>query len=473
MRRFLLALALLLLAAPCASALALKSCRVPDVKEAVLCGVFDVPENRALAHGRMLPLKVVVLPARTKPAAEPLFFLDGGPGEAATQSAPGFATIDWLRKTHDVVFMDMRGTGEGDKLQCDELGGSPAEPQHYIEPVFSQGTAYAACAKRLSKSADLTQYTTANAMHDEDDLRAALGYGKIDLLGGSYGTRAGIVYLHDYGKNVREAMLSGVSPMDDSAPLYHGEAAQRAFDILAAQCASDAACHRTFPDPKGDLAAILSRLHAKPASVTITDPRTHKPVVLTETPATFGDGLRVMLYDEDNGRRVPLLLARARAGDFAPFVEASLEHGRGMKEDLALGLLLSVTCTEDVWRIHPDEVAKATAGVFIGDYRVRGQMAACSVWPQGERPSDYTVPFAANVPVLLISGNLDPVTPPHWGEEARKYFPDSLHIVVPGAHVSGSDCLIDIQRRFLESADLKHLDTSCIARIKLPPFALK
>jgi pimeloyl-ACP methyl ester carboxylesterase len=473
MRRLALAVfGLLLSASHPASAVALKSCHVPGVKEAVLCGVFQVPENRALANGRSLPLKVVVLPARTRPAQEPLFFLSGGPGEAATDAADGFATIDWLRKTHDVVFLDMRGTGEGTKLQCDDLGGSEADPQEYIEPLFHQGLAYAACAKKLSKSADLTQYTTTIAMRDMDDLRKALGYGKIDIIGASYGTRAAIVYLHLYGENVRAAILSGVSPTEDRSPLRHAAAAQRAFDILVAQCAADAACHKAFPDPKGDLAAILDRLRAKPVPVTLTDPRTHRPVTLTETPAAFGDGLRLMLYGEETGRRVPLILARARAGDFTPFAELALYHGQGMKEDIALGLLLSVSCTEDLSRIRPEEIAKETQGDFIGDYRVRGQMAACSVWPKGALPADYGAPFTSRVPVLLVSGNLDPVTPPFWGEIAKKNFPDSLHVVVPGAHVSDSDCLEAIDRRFLETADPKNLETSCLTNTKLPPFAL-
>src|SRR6185437_2589205 len=131
-------------------------------------------------------------------------------------------------------------------------------------------------------------------------------------------------------------------------------------------------------------------------------------------------------------RRVPLLLKRARAGDYRPFAEIAMEHGRGLKQDVAMGLLLSVSCSEDVNRIRPEEVAKATAGSFIGDYRVRGQMAACSVWPKAQLAPDYDTPYRSNVPVLLVSGNLDPVTPPRWGAEAAKYFPNSLHIVVPG-----------------------------------------
>lgn len=465
-----LAAAMLLLGCSSASALTLQSCHVPNVKDALRCGTFVVPENRALKDGRLLSLEVVVVPSQTTPAKEPLFFLSGGPGEAATEEARGFAQL-WIRKDRDIVLVNMRGTGKATRLDCD-LGGSDADPQEYMEPLFHDGAAYGRCAKALSAKADLTQYTTTIAMRDLDDLRKALGYGKIDIFGGSYGTRAAIVYLRHYSQNVRAAILSGVSALSERGPLYHAQSAQRALDILAVQCAADAACHRAYPDVKGDLAAILATLRAKPAKVTLKHPATGKPFTATLTASGFADGLRVMLYDEQTGRGVPLLLKRARAGDYTPFAQIALENGRGLKRALAMGLLLSVTCTEDVSRIRPEEVAKETAGSFIGDWRVRGQMAACSAWPKGELPADYAAPFTSDVPVLLISGNLDPVTPPHWGVDAQKSFPDSLHVVMPGAHVSDNDCVDSLLKTFLATASVKALDTSCVAKTKLPPFEM-
>jgi len=201
-------------------------------------------------------------------------------------------------------------------------------------------------------------------------------------------------------------------------------------------------------------------------------PKTGKPFDVLLTASGFSDGLRVMLYNEETDRRLPLLLYRARVGDYGPFAELAMEQGRGLKQDLAMGLLLSVECSEDTNRIRPDEVAKETAGSFIGDFRVRGQMAACSVWPKAQLRPDYATPYKTSVPVLLISGNLDPVTPPQWGAEAAKYFPNGRHIIVPGAHVSDNPCLDRIMKQFLQSADAKRLDTSCIAKIKPPPFEL-
>lgn len=472
MRRLPAILLLFLAAAPAnAAGLTLKPCHPGGIKDELKCGMFTVPENYAHREGRKLSLEVVVLPSRKQPAKEPIFFLSGGPGQDATDKSGDFAGF-LGRQERDMVLVALRGTGKASRLDC-AIGGDDDHPDRYMEPLFRDGKAYAACAKELSKKADLTQYTTTNSMRDLDGVRRALGYGRIDLLGGSYGTRAGIVYMHLYPHNVRAAIFSGLSPVGERGPLFHAQSAERAIEITFAQCAADAACHTAFPDPKADLDAILAALEKAPAPVTLKNPKTGKPFVAHLTASAFADSLRVMLYDETMGRRVPLLLAEARRGDYRPFAEIALDHGRGAKLDLAMGLLLSTTCTEDVSRIRPQEVAPMTRGSFIGDARVRGQMAACSAWPTAPLPADYTAPFTVDAPVFLMSGNLDPVTPPHFGEDARKSFPNSVHVIVPGAHVSDSPCIDEMMKSFLANPDPKHLDTSCVARSKLPPFALK
>jgi pimeloyl-ACP methyl ester carboxylesterase len=461
-----------------AQRLALTPCRIPALApdlqsvlpgEAARCGTFSVPENRE-RPGRMLPLKVIVIPARSAAPKEPVFFLAGGPGQAATELATGF-TGPLHREERDVVLMDVRGTGQGTGLDCPQ-GGSDDDVQSYLEPLFHDGAAYAACRDMLATRADLTQYTTPQAMEDLDELRQALGHERIVLEGGSYGTRAAITYIRMYGARVRAATLYSLVPLENRAPLFHAAAAQRAFDLVGDQCAAEAPCRAAFPDVRGDLAAILTRLRASPERVTVPHPVTNAPTEVSITASAFGDALRVFLYSGEASREVPLLLAQARAGDLAPFARAALQSSRGLASAVRMGLLLSFTCSEDVHRIRPDEIARETAGSFIGDSRVRGQIAACSVWPRGGVPANYYRPFRSDVPVLLVSGQLDPVTPPSWGEVARGTFPNSVHVVMPGGHTPGGPCIDRISRRLYESGTVRGLDTSCAAAERLAPFAL-
>lgn len=450
--------------------LELKPCRVPEVEEELRCATFNVPENRQTAKGRMLPLRVVVVPARAERPGEPIFFLSGGPGQAATESA-NWMVKSWERQNHDVVMVDVRGTGEGHRLDCD-LEGSDDDLQGYLEPIFFEGARFRACRQKLEEHADLTQYTTANAMQDIDEVRQALGYEKIHLEGGSFGTRAALAYLHMYGQHVRSALLTGLVPLSNRSPLFHAAAAQRAFEQLVTECEADAQCRAAYPRPREDLAAILQSLREKPARVKVSHPVTRAPTELLLSEPAFTDGLRVMLYSTEGGRKVPLLLQRARAGDFTPFAEAAIQGSRGLKTSLRFGLLLSMTCTEDVARIRPEEIDRETAGSFIGSFRVKGQMAACSEWPKAHIPEDYFQPFTSEVPVVLISGNLDPVTPPHWGEEVRRALPNSIHLVTPGGHTSMNDCLASIGGEFFKRGTVQGLDTSCVASVRNPPFVL-
>ncbi|HYD44721.1 MAG TPA: alpha/beta hydrolase, partial [Phenylobacterium sp.] len=276
-----------------------------------------------------------------------------------------------------------------------------------------------------------------------------------------------------YGQHVRVAYLSGAAPFTNRAPLYHAAAAQRAFDRVADQCRADAACRARFPTFREDLAAVLARLKAEPAAVAVTRPDTQAADTVRLTEAGFGDGLRVLLYSAESGRRLPLLLEKARAGDYRPFAQAALSSGYGLQSALRLGLLLSVSCGEDIARIDPAEIPRETAGSFAGDHRVRGQMAACAVWPTADLPADYAAPLTNDVPTLIVSGDLDPVTPPQWGEALLRHFSQGRHLVVPGAHVAENACVDAAGRKLFETGRVDTLDLSCANATPLPPFALE
>lgn len=453
--------------------LPLTACRPDGVQEDVLCGVLEVPEDRGKPAGRKLALSVVVIPAKSATPLEPVFILSGGPGQAATESTPGYVGA-WERDEHDVVMVDLRGTGRGaGGLDC-PLDAARSGPQGLISPIFSEGPDfYRACRERLEAAGvNLGLYTTPIAMADLDEARRALGYRRIFIEAGSYGTRAALVYARTYGANVRGMFLSGAAPFENRAPLYHAAAAQRALDRIADQCAADTACRARYPSIREDLAAVLARLKAQPATVTVNDPATGAPAQIQLTDAAFIDGLRVLLYSVETGRRIPALLQRARVGDYAPFAETALASGRNLRGGLRIGLLLSVSCPEDLARIDPAEIPAATADSFVGDYRVRGQLAACSVWARGALPADYAAPFVSSVPALIVSGDLDPVTPPKWGETLAGYFSEHLHLIGPGAHVADSDCVTALSRRFFQTGTTKGLDASCAAGQTLPPFPL-
>lgn len=448
---------------------ALQPCHIAAIDTTGRCGTYWVYEDRARGTGRKIPLKVIVLPARNTPAApDPMFLVSpGGPGSTNSELGVTVASGAAWRDNREVVLVDLRGTSGPNRLDC-RMPGSDDHPEGYLATLFPT-SAIRACRDSLSKVADLRLYNTMLAVDDVDEVRAALGYQKVNLWGASWGTRAVFIYLRRHPQSVRSAIIEGVAPVSFKNPLPHARSAQDAIDSLFQECDRQAPCHAAFPDVRHELAAALERLRQNPAEVTIAD-SAGTSFTAHLSWQQFAEALRVMTYNLATARRVPMLVHRAYLGDLAPFVRAGIASNRGLRRILRLGFLLSVTCTEDVSRIKPDEIGRETAGTYLGDSRVREQIAACADWPHGPLPPNYGDPVRSDVPVFLLSGNVDPVAPSSFAADAVRYLSHGIHILAPGAHVPTGPCIDSMERAFLDAASPTAVDTSCVGTMALPAF---
>ena len=453
----------------------LRPCRLPGIGEELLCGKLTVFENRETRAGRTIDLKVVVLPALDGNHTEaPLFHLEGGPGVAATGVAYFYAKEGTEYRRHrDVVLVDQRGTGESNPLTAAAKLRTPQDFLSEMYPVDYVKTLRAT----LEKRADLTQYTTSIAMDDLDDVRAWLGYERINLFGLSYGTRAVLVYMRQYPDRVRSAILVGVAPTYLKMPLHHARAAKRAMDLLLAECAADNACHDAFPNVEREWTELLERLRREPARVEYSPPDGSGKVTVEIRGDVFAEKIRNRMYSAESARKIPMMIHRAAQGDFGPFLKDVIPDDRSRPDFIADGMYLSVTCAEDVPFIDQNEAVKANAGNPFGNYRVDQQTRACGMWPQGKIPAGYHDPVSSDAPTLIISGQLDPVTPPERGEEVASHLPNSQHIVVEhGAHglegLINVDCLDKVILEFLAEGSAKELETTCLESVRAPAFVM-
>ncbi len=452
----------------------LKPCKVPGVKGEVdaLCAVHQVWENRAAKSGRRIGLKVVVLPAlAAHPKPDPIFFFGGGPGEAIA-SEGGFFADNPLRQDRDFVFVNQRGTADPDKLAC-ELGGHEDYLQSYLGEMFPVA-AVTECRDRLAKKYDLTLYTTDLAIDDFDEVRSWLGYAKINVWGGSYGTRAAQVYARRHPRSVRVVVLEGAVPMDETLPITHAAAGQRSLDLLTTWCEKDAACHGKFPDFRQEFLTVMDRLRHEPVTVEVRHPRTHKAVQVRVAWNVVADGVRWALYTPQVSARLPLMIHQAATGDYAPLAQASVNSRLGAIDGLTMGLFFSVTCAEDIPFIDPAQVPARTANTFLGDYRVKQQTAACAVWPRARIEPSHREPVHTDLPFLVINGERDPVTPPDFGPRVTRAMTHAVRILVPwGTHNSDDPCTDKIQQVFIEKGTGDGLDLSCVDKIQMTPFVLE
>lgn len=463
----------LLLLAGCASARPpapawLQPCRVPGVSFEARCGTLHVRENRSARAGRTLPLYVVVLPARgSHPAPDPVFYLEGGPGVPATEAAAGMVEdLAPVLAERDIVLIDQRGTGRSNPLDC-----PLATPAALFAPEDLR-----ACRAALERKADLTRYTTLDAVEDLDEVRRALGLGPVNLIGASYGTTLAQAYLRVHPEGARTAVLIAPGTPTDPYPLSVARDIESGLDRLFADCAADAGCHAAFPDLRADLAALMARLEAGSVRVEIPDPDGGHPVTFELTADLLRLTLPVRLYSVEAAARVPLSIHQAAAGDTASLARAALIVWRRFRSGRSLGQILTIECSESLPedRLTPDAVAAATDGTFHGDFRVRAHRRMCADWPRVPVPASHFEPVRAATPVLLLGGALDPILPPRHGEAVARHLPSARLVVVAGeSHFPVNDCTRRLLRDFLAAGSAAGLDTACAAEGRRPPFILR
>jgi pimeloyl-ACP methyl ester carboxylesterase len=444
----------------------LTPCKAAGGRSEGFCGTYEVFENRASRSGRKIKLNLMVLPTHAaKPQPDPVFLLAGGPGESAVQAFPGLE--QQLSPDRDAVLVDQRGAGASNRLACD-LDEGPAAAFSRLAPLDKLRQ----CRDQLEKTADLRQYVTSVAMDDLDEVRAALGYDRINVWGGSYGTTAGLDYLRRHGDHVRTLSLVAVVPPSFRVPLPFPHTVQKSLETIFARCDADSACHAAFPKFREEFEAVLARLDKAPAKFRFTcPPEIPDPVEITLSRDMFGDFLRRILYGLQGINLFPLAIHDAYNGDFQLFARLCYILSIRGQNDIPYGMYLSILCNESFPFISDAESAAVAKGTYIGDFRVRAQRAMCKDWPDAQVPRGFVEPVKSDRPVLLISGAFDPAGQPEYAAEAAKSLPHSLHLVSRDtSHGGGGACFTTIVRQFIEKGSAEGLDTSCVDQIPSPHF---
>ncbi|MEY4094885.1 MAG: hypothetical protein RLZZ53_2084 [Acidobacteriota bacterium] len=447
----------------------LAPCTGNDTPVDAYCGTLKVFENRDTKQGRQIDLNIVVLPAlRSDAQPDPLFFLAGGPGQGAAKLAKVVRTMfASMQRDRDIVLVDQRGTGKSHPLEClndddDGLKTLGITEQQTLDRLKECQSKY---------DADLTQYTTTIAMDDLDDVRAFLGYDKINIYGGSYGTRAGLVYMRQHGDRVRAAILDGVAPTNMALPRFFPRDSQRAFELLARDCAADAGCDAAYPNLLERTRALLERLKKDPPLVRVTHPRTAESAEVRIEPRLVANVIVTALYSPTVTALVPAIVAAAERNDFQSMLALAGINGSD-EPNMSIGMQLSVICAEDAPRNTAEDLKNGAASTLFGDYIMNIQQRGCEFWPRGKVDASYYEPVTSSIPALVMSGEVDPVTPPEWGEAVAKTLSNSTHLVMPGTgHTpGGTGCGQRVMKSFIDRGSVDGIDTACVERVRRPGF---
>ena len=371
-----------------------------------------------------------------------------------------------LARDRDIVLVDQRGTGRSSPLSC-----AAWRPEDGIAAAIEIDPLPKAllCAQELSaRGVDPTGYTTAAFVADLDAIRVALGYDRINLWGGSYGTRAAQEYLRRHPTRVRSMVLDGVVPPGRAPLVDVWPTREAALAAVIAACAGAPACDAAHPDLAATLAAIGDRFFGTSGrDITLTDPRTGDAGTLRLSFDHVLAALQTLLYVPELASLIPEVIGRAEAGDFGPLFAAVSVLTADVTDRIDPALHFSVTCADDAARVAPPRAAEILAGTRTRAIAER-LLAVCAVWPHGAAPADAATPVTSDVPALILSGALDPVSRQAYGAEVARTLPNSRHVVAAGyGHiVSPHACAPRMIAAFIDNPAAPRLSPTCIEHLE-------
>lgn len=449
------------------------------------CGTLVVPENRGVAETNEVRLAVAIFRAET-PAADPVIFLQGGPGGGIVQQMSFYYSsfIAPINTERDFIVFDQRGTGlSTPALNCPQVTAlftetlrqdlAPAD----ANPLYIE--AFNACNETLKGAdIDLAAYTSAASAADIADLITTLGYETANLFGGSYGTRLALTVMRDFPTMVRSAVLDSVLPPEANQIEIIAAKSDYALGAFFAGCAADAGCAAAYPDLEAIFYATVERLNTIPAAITVTIPTTGESIETTVDGIDFIGSVFFGLQQTQLIPSVPATIQAVSEGDLTPlqtFITLPILIADGVN----VGMFLSVVCAEEIPATTPENLDQAAAAYpALAEFAQSANYGSgqaitdiCTAW--GAAPFDprEAEPVVSDIPTLLFSGEYDPATPPYFATQTSENLANSFNYVIPGAgHVASlsASCPTSIFLSFLSDPSVQP-DATCLEALS-PTF---
>jgi pimeloyl-ACP methyl ester carboxylesterase len=455
-----------------ASPLQMRSCTVQGLS--ARCGTLQVPEDRLSGTGRMISIRFVVFPARGHSRApDPVVDFSGGPGGSAVGDIPAvLPELGSLNQDRDLVFIDQRGAGSSHGLSCPSPPGTLADQAQVRRSIES-------CLVSLRGKADLRFYTSAMAAQDVVQVLSALGYGKVNLFGGSYGASAAQVFQQMFPARVRTMTLLGGTLL--GIPLFERfpQASQQALDQVFAHCASDPACHDAFPRLDAEWTALRASLARNPVNVPAALSTAGTAIRLDDV--LLASGVHQMLLSADTAVYIPLVIHSLYAANGLPAATtAVLRHlfagGLLPSSDSQAVISYPILCAEPWARYQPAQITDTSSYYYQVSVReARWWQYVCTLIPAPGAAASYGRQRPSSVPVLMINGTADPQDPPANMSGAQQIWPNGHLMAEPGQSHRISlgawlQCDADLVQAFVEHASAAGLNTCYLAQVALPPF---
>lgn len=439
------------------------------------CTQVEVPLNFEQSDGPTISLFVAVIRSLApNPAADAVTIINGGPGASSADLYADLAGVfSSLLRDRDIVVIDQRGTGQSTPLECPDLEEATTNSSAAPEELLAELRSYTKiCLESLT--ADPRFFTTSAAVRDIETVRALLGYEQLNLYGVSYGTRVVQHYARRYPAQTRSIVIDGVLPPDLAMGPMVSSNAQQVLDRIFARCTGDTACNAAFPNLAADFQRLADQLQDKPLNIEVQDPVTAAPTPMELGYGHLASSIRLMAYAPETTSLIPVLIDQAiNHNNYLPIATQALQIQQQLNASMSYGMHNAVVCTEDVPFLSPSErLGSEVVDTYLGAEQVQSLVAMCDVWPRGLLDADLREPLSSATPTLVLSGELDPITPPRYGAQVAAGLDQAKHLVAPGqGHgVISRGCVPRLLLDFVDQLDFTELETDCIDRLGPEPF---
>jgi len=438
-------------------------------ERAYRCGFVSVPERHDNPKGKMIQLPVAILPASdSNPSPDPLFVVQGGPGGSAFEIFPYLLSYSPLAKARDIVIINQRGTQHANpELICHEIFDGIAEAallpaDEALKLALEQ---IDTCKQRLvSQGVDLSAYNSLENAADIEAVRQSLGYDEYNFYGVSYGTLLGLHLLREYPEHLRSVILDGVLPPQVSFIAEVPINQQRVFNELFQSCLTDEQCSQDYPNLEERLINIIDQLNDDPETVNLRDSETGAIVQARLDGDILLDLLYQSIYLDHPYAIFPRIITDIEAGKYL-FIEqlwSLVTFDRSFSE----GMYFSTICSEEIGNdLLKNEIKNLKP--YITNYleeELQSYLDFCKVWEVSTVPMFMNQAVESEKPVLLLSGQFDPITPPEFADLVHASLPNSYNIVDPyGSHgvAFDNECVNGITEDFLDNPT-EAPDSTCL-----------
>ena len=433
------------------------------------CGVWVRPENPDDPLGPTIELAVARIPALApQPLPDAFTVINGGPGGSSIEMYADLAhAFQSISRERDVLILDQRGTGQSNPLRCPDLEESI---DTYSEAAVRLATK--TCLERLT--GDPRYYSTSVAVRDLEALRIELGYEQLNVYGVSYGTRVALHYLRRYPSSVRTMIIDGILPPEIILGGNVSENAQVVLDSIFARCAVQTHCTEQFPNLEANFVDLSQSLKTEPIPVRVLHPVTGEAVEFELRYQHMALAIRLLSYSTETASLIPLIINQAAEhGNYLPIATHAVRIITMLTEAISYGMHNAVVCTEDAPFYDLDAIDwTALRQTYLGDEQLKTLATMCDLWPKGVRDDDMHEPVHSDQPVLVLSGEWDPITPPQYGDLVSATLPNSTHLVIPGqGHgVISRGCVPRIVAKFVDEGTTATVKSGCIDRLGASPF---